>query len=86
MAKKSPPPSNNDAPPARSGSLLGSIGASIADLLMGFDRVKKTAVEDYCPIRGVVNDYTYFLDNTGLVTVFEIKGATFIMGPSERKT
>lgn len=67
------------------GSLLGTIGAGIADFVMSFDRIKKTSVEDYCPVRGIVNDHTYFLDNTGLATVFEIKGVTFLMGPTERK-
>ena len=70
---------------ASSGSLLGTIGANIADFLSLFSSIKRDAVEDYCPIAGIVNKHTYFLDNTALVTTFEIKGATFMMGNAERQ-
>jgi len=83
--KNNKQPINKQEIPERSGSFLGSLGANIADIIRSFDRVKRTSVEDYCPISGILNEHTYFLDNTALVTVFEIKGATFIMGNTERK-
>lgn len=72
---------NNDYKPG----LLGGLGNSINDLLARFQKVKKSTVSDYCPLVGVVNDYTYFQDNTSLVTTFEVKGATFLVGDAERK-
>ena len=72
---------NNDYSPG----LLGGIGNSINELLARFQKIRKTTVSDYCPYMGVVNEYTLFQDNTNLVTTFEIKGATFLVGDSERK-
>lgn len=85
MAKKKPPIDSTTFQKIPSGrSILGTIGSGIADFFTAFDSLKRMAVEDYCPIQGVVNDHTYFLNNTALVTVFEIKGATFLMGAAER--
>lgn len=65
-------------------SLLGSIGSGINSFLHKFYKVTRSSVSDYCPWVGVVNDYTLFQDNTHLVTLFEIRGATFLIGAAER--
>jgi intracellular multiplication protein IcmB len=63
---------------------LGGIGSSINSLISKFYKVTRSTVADYCPWVGVVNEYTLFQDNTNLVTLFEIKGATFLSGAAER--
>ncbi len=64
---------------------VNTIGSTINAVLSKFQKIKKSTVADYCPINGVVNDYTIFLDNLNLVTLFEIKGATYLVGDTERK-
>jgi intracellular multiplication protein IcmB len=75
--------SGNDERPYSQG-LLGGLGSSINSLLSKFYKVTRSTVADYCPWAGIVNDYTLFQDNTNLVTLFEIKGATFLAGAVER--
>ena len=85
MAKNKTPRPPKDKSES-SGSAWTNIGSAIADLALAFDKKKRGTVADYCPVEGIVNDYTYFLDNTALVTTFFINGATFMMGAAERTT